>query len=226
MKWLLLLSLLALALIVVITVTKVKILIYFYHGKDNDFINMEVRAWGGLIRYKKEIPMIAVDDDSPSLVFEEEAGLGPDEEPAETQEKQLEQDEVIKGFHDLKALLEHIVGMHVLVRQFLRKVTIKKLEWHTVIGIGDAASTAVLSGTVWAMKGGIIGLLSRYMRLAELPVVTVTPNFQQFMSQIQLKCIFQIRIGNAIWAGIKLIKYWRGGRPSFKTKPLSVLSSD
>lgn len=225
-KWLVFILCLFLALFIVIWITKIKIYIKYYHGKDNDHLNIVLRAWGGLIKYKKEIPMIMVDSDSPSFILKEETSTGPSEDPAGNQERQIEQEEIMKGFHDLKALIEHIAGLHKLVRQFLKKVTVKKLEWHTVIGGGDAVSTAVLAGAVWSMKGGMIGLLGSYMRLAKMPVVTVTPNFQQFTSQIQLQCIFQIRIGNAIWAGIKLVKYWKGGRPDFKTKPLSVLSSE
>jgi hypothetical protein len=36
--------------------------------------------------------------------------------------------------------------------------------------------------------------------------------------------MIQFRIGQAMLAGLKLIKFWKGGRPDFKTKPLSVLS--
>ncbi len=185
-----------------------------------------MKAWGGLIKYKKEIPVIKVDDDSASVVMKEKTKMGPKEETTHTEENSFDSHDLVNSLDDTKALLEHVFGLHILIRKFLRKVRIKKFEWHTRVGIGDAASTAILCGAIWSAKGGILGLLSNYMRLTVRPVLTVTPNFQQFASQIKLKCIFQIRVGHAIWTGMKLVKYWKGGMPKFKTKPLSVLSSN
>ncbi|HAQ08870.1 MAG TPA: hypothetical protein DCR24_15690, partial [Bacillus bacterium] len=79
---------------------------------------------------------------------------------------------------------------------------------------------------IWSVKGGLIGVLSHYMKLKDMPVISITPNFQYAITQTSFKCIFQVRVGHAILAGIKLVKYWKGGWPEFKTKPLSVLSGD
>ena len=209
-------------------ITKVKIHVDYYHGNDNDQFNIVLKAWGGLITYKKEYPIIKVDKESPAIVVKEKTktGEGENETTKQQQERKIDKEEILKSIDDMKVFIEHVVGLHKLVRSFLGKITIKKFEWHTLIGIGEAMSTAVLCGAVWSAKGGIIGIISNYFRLAVMPVVSVTPNFNQFTSQIQLKCIFQFRIGNAILAGMKLVKYWKGGRPNFKTKPLAVLSSD
>ncbi len=48
-----------------------------------------------------------------------------------------------------------------------------------------------------------------------MPNLSVTPHFQFAILQTQLTCIFQFRIGHAILAGLKLIKFWKGGRPQF-----------
>jgi len=226
LKWLFLILLVVIALIVIVIFTKVKIHIDFYHGNDNDHLTIMMKAWGGVIKYKKEIPVIKVDDDSPAVVVKEKTEMGPNEKTTHKEENSFDQHDLVNSLDDTKALLEHVFGLHILIRKLLRKVKIKKFEWHTRVGIGDAASTAILCGAIWSGKGAILGLLSNYMRLTVKPVLTVTPNFQQFASQIQLKCIFQIRIGHAIWTGMKLVKYWKGGMPKFKTKPLSVLSSD
>ena len=94
----------------------------------------------------------------------------------------------------------------------------KRFEWHTIIGLGDAAHTGMITGAIWAIKGGIIGLISHYIKLKEMPKITVTPHFQAAVIQTEFTCIFQFRIGYAILAGLKLIKFWKGGRPNFKKK--------
>lgn len=225
-KWLFLLLLLILLLFFIIILTKVKIYLDFYHGNDNDRVSILIKVWGGLIKYKKEIPMIKVDEENASVVIKEKTEMGPDEKTTKEEENQFDKDDLLNSLNDTKALLHHVIGLHTHIRRLMSKVQIKKLEWHTHVGIGDAASTAVVCGAIWTVKGSIIGIISNYMRLVKMPILTVTPNFQQKISQIQLKCIFQIRIGHAILAGLKLVRYWKGGMPNFKTKPLSVLSGD
>ena len=58
-----------------------------------------------------------------------------------------------------------------------------------------------------------------------MPNISVQPQFQMAISQTSFKCMLQFRIGHAIIAGIKLLKFWKGGRPHFKSKSLSGLSS-
>nr|WP_239094156.1 DUF2953 domain-containing protein [Bacillus sp. B15-48] len=170
--------------------------------------------------------MVKLNKENQSLTIKEKVEVGPDDKTVDQQEKQFDKQDLLNSLDDTKALLEHVVGLHTHIRKLFNKVSVKKLEWHTAVGIGEAASTAVLCGAIWSVKGSIIGLISNYMRMKEMPVVTVTPIFQQTLSQIQLKCIFQIRIGHAILAGLKLVRYWKGGMPNFKTRPLSALSGD
>ncbi|WP_053364352.1 DUF2953 domain-containing protein [Bacillus sp. FJAT-27251] len=226
MIWLLLVLLFLILLLVLMLFSKASVHIDFYHGNDNDHLKVVVRALGGLLTLRKDIPMIAVDEDSPSVVIAEETKTGPSETTKAQEERSFDKEDLLDSLEDARALIEHIVGLHSLVKKLLAKVKVKKLEWHTNVGIGDAASTAIACGAIWSVKGGILAILSHYMRLVTSPVVTVTPNFQRATSQILLKCMFQITMGHAIWAGIKLVKYWKGGMPEFKTKPLSVLSNN
>ena len=120
--------------------------------------------------------------------------------------------------HDFKELLQHVISFHRIVRYFLRKVSVRKLEWHSVIGVGNAALTGTLTGALWSVKGGVLGVISNYMRLKDMPNLSITPSFQKAYSQTQLSCMIQFRIGYAMVAGLKLVKFWKGGKPKFKTK--------
>ncbi|MFL6557812.1 MAG: DUF2953 domain-containing protein, partial [Bacillus sp. (in: firmicutes)] len=131
---------------------------------------------------------------------------------------QITQDDVEKHLSNGKKILHHVIGLHLIVKSFFRKVSIKKLDWDTLIGAGDAAHTGMITGAIWALKGSIIGIISHYLRLREVPKVTVTPHFQAAVIQTRLTCIIQFRIGHAILAGLKLIKFWKGGLPHFKKK--------
>lgn len=208
--WLLLSLSILLLLLILIILTKLTILVQYYHHNDNDDLRLEFRIWFGLIKYKKHIPLIKIDDNSPSIVVKDET--------SDKKTNQFTPDDFLTNLKNSKELLKHVIGMNVIVRNFFRKVSIKKFEWHSLIGIGDAAYTGMATGALWGIKGGIIGLLSHFLKLKEMPHLTVTPHFQAAVIQTQFTCMFQFRIGQAILAGLKLIKFWKGGKPHFKSK--------
>ena len=82
------------------------------------------------------------------------------------------------------------------------------------------------AGALWTAKGSLVGFISSFMRLKKMPVLTVTPDFQAAVAETSIKCMFRFRIGNAIFAVIKLYKLWKGGKAYFRTKPLSIFSKE
>jgi hypothetical protein len=160
-----------------------------------------------------------VDDNSPSIVVESNTKMGDSARESTKQDtNHITTDEVETNASNAKKLLNHVFGLHRIVRKFFRKVTMKGLEWNTLIGLGDAAHTGTITGAIWAFKGSIIGLLSHYFKLKEMPKISVTPHFQAAVIQTRFTCIIQFRIGYAILAGLKLFKFWKGGLPHFKKK--------
>ncbi|PEQ95643.1 hypothetical protein CN481_03240 [Bacillus sp. AFS006103] len=219
MFWVLLvLSILSL-LFILILFTKLTILINYYHHNDNDDLKIKLKIWFGLIKYTINVPLIKVDDNSPSLIVKSNTKLGDSSEQSTKEEaKKITTDDVDTYFTNAKKLLNHVVGLHRIVRMFLRRVTLKGFEWETMIGLGDAAHTGTITGAIWAFKGSVIGLISHYLKLKEMPKITVTPHFQAAVIHTRLTCIIQFRIGHAILAGLKLFKFWKGGLPHLKKK--------
>jgi hypothetical protein len=217
MKWLIIALIILLVLLIILFWTKLTVQLDYYHGNDNDHLKLTFKIWFGLIKYKKEIPVIKVDENSPTVVLKEETKQG-------MKENQIGKQDVVNSFDSAKWLLKNVVNLHQIVRDFLKKVSVKQLEWHTNIGVGDAADTAVLTGGIWAAKGSMIGIISHYFRLTEMPKMTVTPYFNYKISQTSFTCMFQFRIGQAMIAGLKLMKMWKGSTSKMKTKTLSVQS--
>ncbi|WP_308128826.1 DUF2953 domain-containing protein [Bacillus sp. sid0103] len=217
--WVLLVLSILLLLFILILFTKLTILINYYHHNDNDDLKIVFKIWFGLIRYKINVPLIKVDENSPSVVIKSNKQMGESTEKSSTEDvNQIATEDVENNFSNAKKLLNHVIGLHRIVRKFLRKVSIKSLEWDTLIGVGDAAHTGMITGAIWALKGSLIGLVSHYLKLLVMPKITVTPHFQAAVMQTRLTCIIQFRIGHAILAGLKLFKFWKGGLPHFKKK--------
>lgn len=226
LRWILIGCFVLLALIIVIIFTKLKVSINYSHFKDNDSLIIEFRALFGLIKYKLNVPLIKIDDDSPTIVVKSKAQSGNEDNTKNKSTKQISAEDVLNKLKDFKTILEHVVQFHRIIRHFLRKVKITKFEWKTKIGTGDAAHTGMLTGAAWTLKGSILALISHYFRLQENPNIFVEPHFQMAVIQTSFRCMFQFRIGHAILAGIKFVKYWKGGRPSFRTKQLAALTNN
>ncbi|MCF2648702.1 DUF2953 domain-containing protein [Niallia circulans] len=202
---------------------KLTIHIRYYHKKDNDDLKIELRVLFGLIKYKKTIPLIKIDEDSPTLVMKEETELQGKQETVE-ETKQFSASDLLIFLSNSKELLNHVVQFHRIVRSFLAKLTIKHIEWSSIVGLGDAAHTGMISGAIWAVKGSIIGIISNYMKLKDMPKINIYPQFQGMASETLFSCMIQFRIGHAMMAGIKLVKYWKDGFPKFKTSEPSIPS--
>ncbi|MCA1065951.1 DUF2953 domain-containing protein [Rossellomorea sp. AcN35-11] len=231
MSWwmwaLVILMALMIVLFFILMITKLTITLSLYHGNDNDHFKVKLRAWFGLLKYTIDVPLVKLDDDGPNVVFEEEQKRGDESNPSNKKEtKKITPSEFIDSLSDTKAIVSHVQSLHRIIRTFLKKVKLDHVQWKTLFGTGDAASTGTMTGTIWGLKGSIIGLLSGYMRLQSMPVIEVTPTFQHAVIQTQFSCIIQFRIGNAILVGFKILRYWRGGRVRFKTKPLSSFSGE
>ena len=205
--------------------TKLKVSIHYFHFQDDDSLKIECKAWLGLIRYKLNVPLIKVDDNSPTIVMKGSAQSGTSEETKKKNTIQYSAEDLLNNMRDLKAILKHVVSFHRILRHFLKKINITQVEWHSTMGVGDAAATGMLTGALWTIKGSVIGILSHYFRLLDNPNMSVQPQFQMAISQTSFKCMLHFRIGHAIIAGIKLLKFWKGGLPQFKSKLFSNLSS-
>lgn len=226
LKLLLIVILVLLVLLFLVLFTNLKIIIDYYHGNDNDQLNVKFKALFGIIQYKLNVPVIKVNKESPAVVMETKTETGTGEKDTNKDTKKYTPEELMDSIKDIKILIEHISGFYKVVRTFLRKVSVEKLQWHTTVGVGDAAYTGMVAGALWTAKGGLIGLIGSLMRLKEMPEITVVPSFQMAITQTSLKCMLTFRIGNAILAGIKLFKLWKGGKAHFRTKPFSVFSKE
>ena len=163
------------------------------------------------------IPLIKIDDNSPSVVVKGNSGMGnSSENDSPTKVDQIKKDDIMTYLRNTKEILQHVINMNVILRKFIKRIVIKHFEWHSLVGLGDAAHTGIITGALWTIKGSFIGMLSHFLRLKEMPVLSVTPHFQLAIIQTRITCIFQFRIGYAILAGLKLIKFWKGGRPNLK----------
>ncbi|WP_307196982.1 DUF2953 domain-containing protein [Neobacillus niacini] len=217
MVWLVIALIIIILFILLIIFSKLTIRLNYFHHNENDELKIQFRIWFGLIRYTINVPLVKIDENSPSIVMKGNTQMGDSsEKQSPTKEAQITKDGIISKFTNAKEIIQHVVNTSVIVKKFMKRLVIKHFEWHSLVGIGDAAHTGIITGALWTLKGSILGVLSHFLRLKEMPVLSITPHFQLAIIQTHITCIFQFRIGYAILAGLKLIKFWKGGLPDLK----------
>ncbi len=218
MKWIMWILIFLLVLVMVILITKIKVKIRYQHIRENDEFIIKLSAWFGLLRYTIHVPVINVDLDSASIKLKENTGKS-DQSKIE-KDKRITPESIIDFMKNMQRLLEQVVGLHKIIRHFFKKVQVKQFEWHSRIGLGDAAHTGALVGACWAIKGSIIGLLTSTLHFRVRPLLTITPDFQENSADTTIICILRFRIGQAILTGIKLLRYWKGSKAKLITGSL------
>jgi hypothetical protein len=202
--------------VLIIFISKLKIKINVNHSQDNDFYQIKFSLWFGLIRYTYKIPLVKIDKDSSTLVIKEEQQQGNGQQGGGEKEeiKDFSIQDAMDAIEKAKEFAENVVGLHKIMKRFFRHVSIERVRWNTMIGIGDAAYTGVAVGMAWSLKGSIISLISRYMRLKDPPIMQVIPSFQHPVSETRLQCMISFRIGHAIVTSLRILKHWK----KFRTK--------
>jgi hypothetical protein len=222
MPWYLWVTVVLVAILLLIIITKLNIHIYFLHEQDNDHLVITIKAWFGLLSYKINVPLMKVDEDSPSLLFKQEKTKKNSDKETKEKDIKLTPKELINKLEEAKEFLQKVIGFHKIVRRFLSKIKLKKFHWNSHIGTGDASQTAILVGVFWGVKGSIYAILSNYLKNEANPQVSIYPMFQMKTSQTRLDCMISFRIGHAIFAAIRVVKYWKGGKTSWNNIQLKA----
>lgn len=187
-------------LLMILIFTKLKIDCTYKFEPKEQWATIQIKALFGLFRYRIKIP-------SEKINRQKQADHGDKGMNGMVQE--TDNEDGLSSLAPIKQLLPHLQELYKILKSFLKKLQIIQFEWKSAIGTGDAASSAIACGAGWTLKGNVIGVISHYFTLKVYPDMQITPVFNHIASQTYLRCMIQIRIGHAILAGMKLLKYWR-----------------
>ncbi|OIJ10929.1 hypothetical protein BKP35_12635 [Anaerobacillus arseniciselenatis] len=202
--------------LILLPFAKLKVNLTYFHDQDNDELNVKISTFFGLASYKVSVPVLKVDENSASIIVEEEqhSAVSDNEKT-----KKITPEIIIRDIRKIKDFLRHVIGFHKIVKRFLRKISIHHFSWKSRFGVGEAAATGTLVGSVWGIKGSTLGVVSHYMKLKAEPIIEVQPTFQQLTSHTEVSCMFSFRLGHAIVAALQILKHWKK-RPKFVSENL------
>ncbi|MBS4216836.1 DUF2953 domain-containing protein [Bacillus sp. FJAT-49711] len=175
---------------------KIKIDLLILLSKSESYLSVAIVTLFGLIRIKKKVKLN-------DLISEKAAN------------------EMKDHMHEnvsMKMMLSDIHPFLHILKSFLLTMKIRKLEWHSTIGTGEAASSATAAGAIWAIKGALLSYVRSNLTFKNSPIISVVPDFQGFSAQTKMQCMVDIKTGKAMVAGINLYKEWKKYEKSSQIK--------
>ncbi|MGF9963504.1 DUF2953 domain-containing protein [Bacillus rhizoplanae] len=114
------------------------------------------------------------------------------------------EDKFVAMLDSIAEIIKRLQEIHTMFKGFLQKVKIKNWRWRSQIGTGDAASTGVVIGYVWSVKGMIVGTTGHYMDIIGAPQLEITPIFQGKTVASHCELTVSFRIYRAVKTVIRL----------------------
>ncbi|MNB89360.1 hypothetical protein D3C75_363900 [compost metagenome] len=202
---------LALLLLVIVLVMSSSIHFHFRLcriGKD-DRIEFDIKALFGLVKFHYELPKLIYEGIARGVrVKLEESGIAPVTKEADSVERI--DDETLRDWRDkLKEALQATQGLKRWMKNLLSHVRITRFDWSTDFSLGDAAYTATATGALSGLKWGLVGWISRYVRLQRSPRMFVVPVFRddELCFSTEAVCTGKLPVSSVFYAGIQLL--WR-----------------
>lgn len=185
-------------LMLLLFVTPVQITLFYGRVGENDHAVVEVSAWFRLIRRKYEIPMVFVkqSEAGPELVAKVETV----QQKQKTKEtiKDLTHKQVNKWYHNYREILDNVHDLQPMFKELFRRIRCTRLEWHTLMGTGQASETGALTGVVWGVKSLIIGVISHSISLRIIPSLSVEPVWNQALIRTNFQCVLHLMLGHVL----------------------------
>lgn len=210
MKYLLIL--LFILFIIFIIFVPVKLILHYRKNHKDDLLTIKIAA-KPFFQKEIKIPKILfkIKKNQPALEVEienfNESTLGQNKEMIGDDIDDFSLLEAISHFKDiLHKIKDFYHTYYPPVHYIMEKTICQWFEWNTEVGNHNPAVTGIATGLLWNIESQIIGFLSHTIQFTQEhpPRILVTPDFKKPKFYIQLDCIFTIKLGHIIKAGIQM----------------------
>lgn len=203
-----------LLLLVVFTIVmfiRIKFDVSFSRKGSDDYLSVRMTALKGLVSYKTEVPVIDIDRFFLEPILRLEADIEHVVSHPVEDKGMLVKIPVIMLMRNMPTFIRQ--GFHYVERynralnKLVKSIRCHDLKWKTEVGLGDPAYTGMASGLVWGVKGLAYGIFrSSIGEMKSRPLFDVRPCFDAVCLRVDFRCIFDLRVGHIIIAGLKFVK--------------------
>jgi len=178
------------------------VLEYVKKGWDDHLVISFITFWG-LLKYKYEIPLI--DMESAGIKIRRIKKKGKKEKKVEEGKEKFNFSEILNRIKSSKKFYDSHKIIICKVKDYLKgRLILKEFKLDAVIGTGEAYYTGILNGIAWAVAGILTSYLSNNFKTLK-KCVNIKSDFKEKKFDVDLFCIFSIKIVHIIVVGIKLL---------------------
>lgn len=196
-----------LILIAVMLASHVTVHVSWKRKEDDDRFSLLLKALFGIVRIRREIPLVRFRSVTEGVEVRQETETGPgsNEQKEKKTGRNVGPGHLNAWMKQSREMVKHAVGLKRWMKQTLSHVKCIRFQWHSRIGFGDAADTATGTGILWAVKTMLTGLLTQMIRFHTSPDLAVYPAYNRKHFSSEGSCIVKIRLGYAIIAALFLM---------------------
>jgi hypothetical protein len=200
--------LVVIALIIVAAFSAVRTHIVYTREAQDDQFDVKIKALFGLLHFHYSVPSIKFEGLLKGISVEREVSTNipiPNSNKLKSRNDiNIDREFVLSSYEKWKVLVHHVLGFHHWLISTLKHTHCTKISWYTDVGLDDAAETAITTGMIWGLKASILGAFFHRIKLEAQPQLAVVPQFNQTMFRTHLDCSLTIRMGYALYAGLRL----------------------
>lgn len=201
-----LVMLLIIIFLFILLYSKIKVEINFKQYDKDDILIISITVFYGIFTYKKQIPFmdfIKENDGEPALEIKSQS---------KENENLISDKESIVDINEIKNIFKKYKKLYIKYKKYVipfkkyieKKMIFKSIYWNSEVGLGNADETAILTGIIWSIKSTFISLISNSYNLLDT-FINVTPNYNTNTIKTHINCIFTIKLGHIINAGVKTL---------------------
>lgn len=195
-----------LILLIGIILSNITFTLWFSKHNKNDQAVLDVKMLYGMVNMHYEMPSLVFENMKNGFLMKLEKRSSIRRKKETSDKTRINKRKVDIWAKDVKIMLRSTASLKQWFNRTLAHVKVHKLDWSTNISTGDAAWTAIVTGSIWAIKTTLIGWFSYRVRMKQNPRLFVVPVFKdEPQLATELSCIAQISCGYAFYAGIVLM---------------------
>jgi hypothetical protein len=199
-------------LAIIILLSKINIVIEYKKKSKDDIFVLSFFLYKGLIKYKYEIPTIDTKKKGIFYKFKKETG-------DKKGKKYIKYANIIEKIERARFFYLKNRCLIKRIQNFLKcKIVLKNLNFNMNFGTGNACQTSILTGILWTFCGVIISFLHQFIKIEKKQMV-IKPNYKEKSINLDLYCIFNVRIVYIIVIGFMILTHFTKDKfPLFKTE--------
>ncbi|MCD9021253.1 DUF2953 domain-containing protein [Cohnella silvisoli] len=201
--WLWIALAIVVALIVIMLFSHIRIRVRYSRSGQLDQLVVVIQALNGLFHYQVILPSILIR--GWSVVYHEKrtGGIAGDVNHKQNS-RWIGKRTILRYIRAYRTVLKSTRQFKRWARRTLKKVECTRWRLDFRVGTGDAASTAVVTGLLWAVSGCASGVAGQYITLKTSPQSEIAPNYSATEFTVVWEADFRIRLGTAMGSFIKL----------------------